>query len=138
MSALLTTMPGSAGSTLRWKLASTANLADFAPIRTIEAGEPTHPFFSRLQGHPVPALVRFLTPYGVTLDFNPHEEDVGHTAVVGGTGAGKSMLVSLFVSMFQKYNPSQTFIFDMKYSLMMATVLLGTSTWGREVANPLV
>lgn len=125
MSALLTTMPGSAGSTLRWKLASTANLADFAPIRTIEAGEPTHPFFSRLQGHPVPALVRFLTPYGVTLDFNPHEEDVGHTAVVGGTGAGKSMLVSLFVSMFQKYNPSQTFIFDMKYSLMMATVLLG-------------
>jgi type IV secretion/conjugal transfer VirB4 family ATPase len=125
MSAFLATMPGNADAILRWKLASTANLADLAPIRTISKGEPTHPLFSRLIGHDVPALARFLTPYGVTYDFNPHETDVGHTAVIGGTGAGKTSLMTLLISMFQKYNPGQTFIFDMKYSLMMATVLLG-------------
>lgn len=125
MSAVLTTLPGNANATLRWKLASTANLADLAPIRTITKGESTHPLFSRLLGRDVPPLARFLTPYGVTYDFNNHEGDVGHTAVIGGTGAGKTSLVTLLISMFQKYNPGQTFIFDMKYSLMMATVLLG-------------
>lgn len=125
LSAFLTSMPGSANSTLRWKLASTANLADLAPIRTISGGEADHPLFSRLVGHEVPPLARFLTPYGVTFDFNTHEGDVGHTAVIGGTGSGKTSLMTLFISMFQKYTPGQTFIFDMKYSLMLATVLLG-------------
>ena len=125
MSAFLATMPGNANAILRWKLASTANLADLAPIRTISKGEPTHPLFSRLAGYDVPALARFLTPYGITYDFNNHEGDVGHTAVIGGTGAGKSTLMTFLVTMFQKYNPGQTFIFDMKYSLMLATVLLG-------------
>ena len=125
LSAYLTTMPGSPNATLRWKLASTANLADLAPIRTISAGEATHPLFSRLVGHEVPPLARFLTPYGVTFDFSPHEGDVGHTAVIGGTGSGKTSLMTLFISMFQKYTPGQTFVFDMKHSLCLATVLLG-------------
>jgi type IV secretion/conjugal transfer VirB4 family ATPase len=125
MSAFMATMPGNANAILRWKLASIANLADLAPIRTISKGESTHPLFSRLLGHTVPPLVRFPTAYGVTYDYNNHEGDVGHTAVIGGTGAGKSSLMTLLITMFQKYNPSQTFIFDMKYSLMIATVLLG-------------
>lgn len=125
MSAFLATIPGHADAILRWKLASTANLADLAPIRTISKGEPTHPLFSRLVGHDVPSLARFLTPYGVTYDFNPHETDLGHTAVIGGAGSGKTSLLTLLISMFQKYNPGQTFIFDKDHSLMMATVLLG-------------
>lgn len=125
MSALLTTLPGNANATLRWRLASAANLADLAPIRTISRGESTHPLFSRVLGHTVPPHCRFLTPYGVTFDFNPHEGDLGHTAVVGGSGSGKTSLMTLLVSQFLKYNPSQTFIFDKDYSMMMATVLLG-------------
>lgn len=125
MSAILTTMPGNANATLRWKLASTANLADLAPIRTISRGESTHPLFSRILGHDVPPLCRFLTPHGLTFDFNPHETDLGHTAVIGGAGSGKTSLVTLFVAQFQKYSPGQTFIFDKDHSLMVATVMLG-------------
>lgn len=125
MSALLTTFPGNANATLRWKLASAANLADLAPIRTISRGEPNHPLFSRVLGYDVPPLCRFLTPYGVAFDFNPHEGDLGHTAVIGGSGSGKTSLMTLLIAQFLKYKPSQTFIFDKDYSLMMATVLLG-------------
>lgn len=129
LSALLATMPGHADATLRWRLASSANLADLAPIRTISPGEPTHPLFTRLLGHEVPPLCRFLTPSGVPFDFNPHEGDLGHTAVVGGSGAGKSSLMTLLIAQFQKYRPGRCYVFDKDHSLMMATVLLG----GRHV-----
>lgn len=125
LSALLTTFPGNANATLRWKLASSANLADLTPIRTISRGEPYHPLFSRVLGFEVPPLCRFLTPYGVAFDFNPHEGDLGHTAIVGGSGSGKTSLMTLLIAQFRKYNPSQAFVFDKDYSLMMATVLLG-------------
>ena len=127
MSALLTSFPGNSNATLRWKLASSANLADLAPIRTISQGESNHPLFSspNVLGFEVPPLCRFMTPYGIPFDFNPHEGDLGHTAVIGGAGSGKTSLMTLLISQFGKYNPSQTFIFDKDYSLMMATVLLG-------------
>ena len=125
MSALLGALPGNGDVTLRWRLASTANLADLAPIRTVSRGEATHPLFSRVLGHEVPPLCRFLTPYGVAFDFNPHEEDLGHTAIVGGSGSGKTSLMTLLIAQFQKYSPSRTYVFDKDFSLMMATVLLG-------------
>ncbi|WP_255440315.1 VirB4 family type IV secretion system protein [Caenimonas sedimenti] len=125
LSAFQTTMPGGANRTLRWKLASTANLADLAPIRTVSRGEPNHPLFSKFLGHEVPAWCRFPTPYGVMYDFNVHEGDLGHTAIIGGSGAGKTSLMLSLIAMFGKYRPAQTFIFDMGYSLMMGTVLLG-------------
>jgi len=125
MSALLTTMPGNANAAMRWRLASTANLADLAPIRTITRGERNHPLFSRVLGHDVPPLCRFLTPYGVAFDFNTHEGDLGHAVVIGGSGSGKTSLLTLLITQFQKYTPSQTYIFDKDHSLMMATVLLG-------------
>lgn len=124
MSAVLTALPGNADATLRWKLASTANLADLAPIRTISRGEPTHPLISRDFGFEVPPLCRFPTPWGVTYDWNPHEGDLGHTAIIGGSGSGKTSLVTLLLAQFTKYRPSQAFIFDKDHSLMMATVLL--------------
>ncbi|MDB5858878.1 MAG: Type secretory pathway VirB4 component-like [Ramlibacter sp.] len=124
LSALLTTLPGQANATLRWRLASSANLADLAPIRTISGGEAVHPLFSQLLGYEVPALCRFLTPYGVAFDFNLHEGDLGHTAVVGGSGSGKTTLMALLIAQFSKYNPSRTFIFDKDHSLMVLTLLL--------------
>jgi type IV secretory pathway VirB4 component len=78
-------------------------------------------------GYEVPPLCRFLTPYGVTFDFNPHEDDLGHTAIIGGSGSGKTSLMTLLIAQFRKYNPSHAYVFDKDYSLMLATVLLGGS-----------
>lgn len=122
--ALLTSMPGS-NATLRWKFASVANVADLAPIRTISRGEDTHPLFSRVLGREVPPHCRFLTQHGISFDFNTHAEDLGHTAIIGGSGAGKTTLVTLLTAQFRKYSPAQCFVFDKDYSLMPATVLLG-------------
>lgn len=125
MSAMLATLPGNGDAALRFKLISTANLADLAPLRTINRGERIHPLISRDFGYEVPPLCRFATPCGVSYDFNPHEGDLGHTAVIGGSGAGKTSLMTLLISQFSKYRPSQTFVFDKDYSLMLATVLHG-------------
>jgi type IV secretion system protein VirB4 len=52
------------------------------------------------------------TPFRVHL----HDSDVGHTLVVGKTGAGKSTLVGLAVAQWQRYARAQTFVFDVGYS----------------------
>lgn len=127
MPALLTSIPGNNEATLRWRLVSTGNIAEMAPLRTITKGEDHHPLISTVLGHRVPPLCRFITPSRIPFDYNPHEGDLGHTAVIGGSGAGKTALMTLLISMFQKYLPSQTFIIDKDYSLMVATVLMGGS-----------
>lgn len=121
----LASLPGNPKVAIRQYLASTANYADLCPLRTIGSGQVRHEYFSDVLGRPVPAHIRFLTHDGVPYDFSPHEYDLGHTAIIGGTGAGKSTLVSLMLSMFQKYFPCNTFIFDKDHSMMLMTLLLG-------------
>lgn len=132
--AFLGTLPGNSKVQLRKYMVSVANVADFAPIRTIAHGEPTHPLFSAALGRTVPAHVRFMTPYGVPYDFNLHAEDLGHTVVIGGSGSGKTSLMQLLVAQFQKYYPSNTYIFDKDRSMALLTVLMGGSHI--DLANP--
>jgi type IV secretion/conjugal transfer VirB4 family ATPase len=136
MSAFLGAMPGNSKTQLRQYLASSANVADLCPIRTIAKGESHHALFSRVLNRQVPAHVRFMTPYGIPYDFNTHAEDLGHAVVIGGTGSGKTTVMGLFVSQFQKYYPCRTFIFDKDHSMGLLAVLHGgthidmTSTTG--------
>ena len=125
MPAFLTTLPGNTKTALRKYLASTANLADLLPLRGIRSGSPYHDLFSQVLGRDVPAMVKFMTDYGIPYDFSPHEMDLGHTAIIGGSGAGKTTLMHLLTSMFQKYYPCNTFLFDKDYSMMLITKLLG-------------
>ena len=143
MPAFLTTLPGSNRTALRKYLASTANLADLIPLRTIRSGDPRHQLFSSVLGREVPSLVKFPTASGIPYDFSPHELDLGHTAIVGGSGAGKTTLMHLFVALFQKYHNCNTFIFDKDYSMTVLTLLLGgrhvdmsTSEGARVGMNP--
>ncbi|MDP2000010.1 MAG: type IV secretion system protein VirB4 [Rhodoferax sp.] len=132
--AFLGSMPGNSKVQLRKYMVSVPNVADLAPIRTISRGEPTHPLFSKALGRTVPPHVRFMTPYGVPYDFNLHAEDLGHTVVIGGSGSGKTSLMQLLVAQFQKYYPSNTFIFDKDRSMALLTVLMGGAHV--DMANP--
>ena len=48
---------------------------------------------------------------------NLHVTDIGHTAIIGPTGAGKSVLLGLIVNQFMKYKNSQVFFFDKDRSI---------------------
>lgn len=143
MAAYLTSLPGSSKTALRKYLASSANLSDLVPLRTIASGQPKHALFSSVLGRSVPALMKMPKYSGIPYDFSPHEVDLGHMAIIGGSGAGKTTMMHMVISMHQKYHPCQTFIFDKDHSMMVLTLLLGgkhidmqTKDSGRIGVNP--
>jgi len=61
------------------------------------------------------------TPFRLSL----HVGDVGHTLVVGPTGAGKSVLLALIALQFRRYPKSQIFAFDFGGSIRAAALGMG-------------
>ena len=57
--------------------------------------------------------------------FSLHVGDVGHTLVVGPTGAGKSVLLALMALQFRRYPGSQVFAFDFGGSIRAACLAMG-------------
>jgi len=64
------------------------------------------------------------TPFRLSL----HQGDVGHSIIIGPTGAGKSVLLSLIAMQFRRYKDSQIYIFDKGGSARTATLVMG-GTW---------
>jgi type IV secretion system protein VirB4 len=54
-----------------------------------------------------------------------HVGDVGHTLVVGPTGAGKSVLLALMALQFRRYAGAQVFAFDFGGSIRAAALAMG-------------
>ena len=69
-------------------------------------------FFARTEGS---------TPFRFSL----HVGDVGHTLVVGPTGAGKSVLLALMALQFRRYPQAQVFAFDFGGSIRAAALAMG-------------
>ena len=61
------------------------------------------------------------TPFRLSL----HVGDVGHTLVVGPTGAGKSVLLALMSLQFRRYADAQVFAFDFGGSIRAAVLAMG-------------
>ena len=57
--------------------------------------------------------------------FSLHVGDVGHTLVVGPTGAGKSVLLALMALQFRRYAGAQIFAFDFGGSIRAAALAMG-------------
>ena len=116
--AWLGSLPGHAYANVRQAPLSTLNLAHMIPLSSVWAG-PMHDdhfnapplFFARTQG---------ATPFRFSL----HVGDVGHTLIVGPTGAGKSVLLSLMALQFRRYRKSQIFAFDYGGSARAATLAM--------------
>src|SRR4029450_1510667 len=81
------------------------------PERSDHLGAPPL-FFARTEGS---------TPFRFSL----HVGDVGHTLVIGPTGAGKSVLLALMALQFRRYPEAQIFAFDFGGSIRAAAIAMG-------------
>ena len=114
--AWLSSLPGHAYANVRQGLISTLNLAHLMPLSAVWAGEERN---AHLDG---PPLIVTRTDGATPFRLNLHVGDVGHTLIVGPTGAGKSVLTSTLILQFRRYPRSRIFVFD-KGRSARATVL---------------
>ncbi len=117
--AWLGTIPGQTYANVRQPPLSTLNLAHMAPLSAVWAG----PDRNRHLGGPPLLMARTegSTPFRLDL----HVGDVGHTLVVGPTGAGKSVLLALMALSFRRYRGARVFAFDFGGSIRAAALGMG-------------
>lgn len=119
LEAWLGSLPGHAYANVRQPPLSTLNLAHLIPLSAVWAGSDRDEhfrssplFFGKTEGS---------TPFRFSL----HVGDVGHTLIVGPTGAGKSVLLALMAIQFRRYRKSQIFAFDFGGSIRTAALAMG-------------
>jgi type IV secretion system protein VirB4 len=115
-------LPGQAYANIRQPIVHTLNLAHMCPLSAVWAGPAR---CEHLDGPPLLiAKTKGATPFRLSL----HAGDVGHTIVVGPTGAGKSVLLSMLALQFRRYPNAQLIAFD-KGRSARATTLALSGAW---------
>lgn len=117
--AWLGSLPGQAYANVRQPPISTLNLAHMIPLSAVWSGEARDHHFK------APPLFFGKTEGSTPFRFALHVGDVGHTLVVGPTGAGKSVLLALMALQFRRYPQSQVFAFDFGGSIRAAALAMG-------------
>ena len=117
--AWLGSLPGHVYANVRQPPVSTLNLAHMIPMSAVWAGEARDLHFKG------PPLLFGKTEGSTPFRFSLHVGDVGHTLVVGPTGAGKSVLLALMALQVRRYPNSQVFAFDFGGSIRAAALAMG-------------
>lgn len=117
--AWLGSLPGHVYANVRQPLVHTLNLAHLMPLSAVWAGPSRN---AHLDG---PPLFYAETSGSTPFRLSTHVGDVGHMLIVGPTGAGKSVLLSLIAMQFRRYAGSQVYIFDKGNSARAATLAMG-------------
>ena len=104
---------------MRQPIVHTLNLAHMMPVSAVWAGPEAN---RHLNAPPLMMTeTRGSTPFRLDL----HVGDVGHTLVVGPTGAGKSVLLSLLALQFRRFIGAQVIVFDRGRSARAAALAMG-------------
>jgi len=97
-------LPGNMEFIARKSKINTMNISGFASLHNYPTG--------KISGnHWGDAVTVFDTSSGTPYFFNFHNRDVGHTTIIGPTGAGKTVLLNFLCAQAQKFN-CRTFFFD--------------------------
>lgn len=97
-------LPGNSGYIIRKSTINTLNLAGFASMHNYPLG--------KISGNHWGDHVTVLdTTSGTPFYFSFHVRDVGHTLIIGPTGAGKTVLMNFLCAQAQKFKP-RMFFFD--------------------------
>jgi type IV secretion system protein TrbE len=117
--AWLGSLPGNPYANVRQPIVHTLNLAHMMPVSAVWAGPECNRHLS------APALMMTETRGSTPFRFDIHVDDVGHSLVLGPTGAGKSVLLALIALQFRRYIGAQVILFDRGRSLRAATLAVG-------------
>ena len=117
--AWLGSLPGHVYANVRQPPISTLNLAHMIPLSAVWAGP------ERDEHLAAPPLLLGKTEGSTPFRFSLHVGDVGHTLIVGPTGAGKSVLLALMALQFRRYAGAQVFAFDFGGSIRAAALAMG-------------
>jgi type IV secretion system protein TrbE len=117
--AWLGSLPGHLYANVRQPPISTLNLAHMMPFSAVWAGP------RRDEHLGAPPLFFGKTEGSTPFRFALHVGDVGHTLVVGPTGAGKSVLLAVMAMQFRRYERAQIFAFDFGGSIRAAALAMG-------------
>lgn len=97
-------LPCNAEFTARRCVVNTFNIAGFASFHNYPSGK-------RKKNHWGDAVTVLNTVSGTPYFFSFHVRDVGHTMIIGPTGAGKTVLLNFLCAQSQKFN-CRLFFFD--------------------------
>lgn len=117
--AWLGSLPGHCYANVRQPIVSTLNLAHMVPMSAVWAGPVRN---EHLDG---PPLIVTRTTGATPFRLSTHAGDVGHSLIVGPTGAGKSVLLSLMALQWRRYRHAQIFLFDKGASCRAAVLGMG-------------
>ena len=121
--AWLGTLPGNPYANVRQPIVHTLNLTHMMPVSAVWAGPDRNAHLD------APALITAKTHGATPFRLDCHIGDVGHTLIVGPTGAGKSVLLSLMVLQFRRYQNAQVFIFDKGNSARASVLAMGGTSF---------
>lgn len=121
--AYLGSLPGDGYNNIRKPLVHSLNLSDFIPLTSTWSGllHNPNPYYPENS----PPLLYAATTGNTPFRFNLHVNDVGHTAIFGDTGSGKSTLIGLLIAQHLRYKNAQVFLFDKGYSSYVLCKALG-------------
>jgi type IV secretion system protein VirB4 len=117
-------MPGQIYANYRALPVMTNTLAHVIPLSSVWAGMRRNAHAGRISGVDLPHLI-CSTAEGTPFYLNINPTDVGHTAVWGPTGAGKSTFLNLLEMQFFKYPNCRVVVFDKGKSCRLPCLSVG-------------
>lgn len=123
MESYIGSLPGHGYQNIRKPPIHSLHLADLLPLTSVWPGLEQNP--CRYYPNSSPPLLYAATSGSTPFRFNLHVNDIGHTLILGDTGAGKSTLVGTLIAQFFRYPNAQVFLFDKGYSAYILCKAMG-------------
>lgn len=117
-------LAGNVTNDIRRPLISTGNYSHCLPFSSLWSGMEYNSFHNELCGVDKP-LITCCTNFSTNYYLNLNVGDVGHTLILGPTGAGKSTFLNLIEASALKYPGIQVFILDYGLSALTLTLSVG-------------
>jgi type IV secretion system protein TrbE len=135
LDAWLGSLPGHCNHNVRQPIVNTLNLSHMMPVSAVWAGPHVCP--NDLFPPQSPPLLTAVTNGTTPFRFTNFAGDVGHTLVLGPTGAGKSVLLNLMEAQFLRYPDAQVYIFDKGGSSRITTYGVGGTFYDLQAGGGL-